>query len=143
VRLMLDWVSNRHNVGSVRIALSQPGLELERILSASSVGPASLHELCFPPTAFEGFSQSGLVLTIAGVNGSPGTSITALLTPDLDRGAALVNGVDSGAGLVFALTLEQPAPYVSKAVLALTLLFSAQLCLLVYLAAGAWMASET
>jgi hypothetical protein len=137
-RLLLGTYANRKNVGSVRVTVTQRGLELVNVINMRSVRDGALNEVCFPPGRFEGFSPSDLTLRVEGVNGASGASITALLGENVDRGTALINGEDSGKALVFSLVVERPAPYVSKAVVALSVVYAIMIAILVALAVRAW-----
>lgn len=137
-RLLLGTYANRKNVGSVRVTVTQPGTELVNVINMRSVRDGALNEVCFPPGQFEGFSPSELTLRVEGVNGASGASITAMMSEEAGRGTALVNGEDSGRALVFSLLVERPAPYVSKAVVALAVTYAIMLAILVTLAVRAW-----
>jgi len=137
-RLLLGTYANRKNVGSVRVTMTQPGLELVNVINMRSVRDGALNEVCFPPGRFEGFSPSELALRVEGVNGASGSSITAMMSEEVGRGTALINGEESGKGLVFSLLVERPAPYVSKAVVALSVVYAIMIAILVALAVRAW-----
>ena len=138
VRLLLGTYANRKNVGSVRVTVTQSGLELVNVINMRSVRDGALNEVCFPPGQFDGFSPSELTLRVEGVNGAAGASITALISEEVGRGTALINGEDSGKALVFSLLVERPAPYVSKAVVALSVVYAIMTAILVALAVRAW-----
>ena len=105
LRLLLATYA-RPNMGSATVTLSVAHASLQFSLPFASVENNEYYSFCgalngqpIPPATI----PRDLVIRIDGIEGAPGSSVTAWLTKDVSRGTAAVNGVDTGMSLLFTL----------------------------------------
>lgn len=105
LRLLLATY-DRPNTGRAQVSLLLPDGEGQFDLPFVSVENNQYHTFC---GALDGQRASpnptvaDLVIRINGIEGAPGSAITAWLTKDISRGTAMVDGVDSGRSLLFTV----------------------------------------
>lgn len=105
LRLLLATY-DRPNTGRAQVSLLLPDGEGKFDLPFVSVENNQYHTFC---GALDGQRVSpnptlaDLVIRINGIEGAPGSAITAWLTKDISRGTAMVDGVDSGRSLLFTV----------------------------------------
>jgi hypothetical protein len=105
LRLLLATY-DRPNKGSARVSLSLASATGQFDLPFDSTANNQYHVFCGTldgQRASVDRAAQDLVIRIDGLEGEPGSAITAWLTKDIARGTAMVNGVDTGRSLLFTV----------------------------------------
>ncbi len=131
--LFLANYSNRVNKGSIELTLQQKETVFEHVIDMSSVKDNAFHEVCFSSGNFSGISAGDLVIKLAGLDGAPGSSITAWLTSDTKQGVAFINGVNSGKALRFAMAIQEDYSLVNYSAIALLVVYLVSLSFVAFL----------
>ncbi|MQR01306.1 hypothetical protein [Glaciimonas soli] len=103
VDLQLANYGDRHNEGTIALTLQANGVSRRVTVDASAIRDNAFHQFCFNDLIFGSIAHEPTNLILEGVNGKPGSSITAWLTADSVYGKAQINGVDSNKSLLFRI----------------------------------------
>ena len=105
LRLLLATY-NRPNIGRATVSLSVAGAARQFNLPFAAVENNEYHAFCGSlggQPVPSGLASGNLVIHIEGIEGAPGSSVTAWLTKDVSRGTAVVDGVNTGRSLLFTV----------------------------------------
>lgn len=84
--LQMANYSNRANKGSFRVGLESNGKEELVEIKASAVADNKYLTVCFDTVTLKDTKTNGLAIILKGVNGLPGSSVTAWSTADTSSG---------------------------------------------------------
>jgi hypothetical protein len=122
IHLYLANYNDRQNAGNMDVVIARGTEVLSGSVVYGKINDNAFEKVCFD-NGFHQPNHGNLILTIRGVGGKPGSSITAWLTEETRLGRAVINGNEANASLVLGLTYEHQRPERLAMVLVLTLLF--------------------
>lgn len=103
VAMLMANYMNRRNLGEFSVALSIGEHQFTRVLKARNIRDNEKAFVCFPEATLVEVMKQPARLTIKGIDGRPGRSVTAWLEPTIDVNAqATINGKPSDRQLVFS-----------------------------------------
>lgn len=113
---------NRDNNGTFALTLRVAESSYRVVVSANSVQDNAYHRVCYDELVLGDIKDKPATLILEGVDGVPGSSITAWLTADSSHDVAFLNGQDSERNLMFRVETIREASHKRLIAITLTLL---------------------
>lgn len=101
IGLLMSNYLNRRNQGRFSLELSTGDRSQVKVLRAREVRDNTLEMVCFDQIPLNDVIGREAKLTLTGLDGRPGRSVTAWLSPQPDLPPAVIAGVSAGGSLVF------------------------------------------
>ncbi len=107
VNLLMANYANRRNRGSFAVRVIAGDERQEKIIEARDILDNEYQQICFENLRFAQIYRQPAVLEVAGIDGEPGSSVTAWLSATSEGERATVNGEATPFTLVHTIVLQK------------------------------------
>ena len=122
VSILLANYGNRENHGKFALIFKVKHDEYYVVANANSVRDNAYHRFCYDKLVLEDILNQPVALVLEGIDGQPGSSITAWMTNDIVHGKGRRNGLDLAQSLVFQIETVRSSSHALSSAIILTLL---------------------